>query len=31
MDFPDHSVGKESTCNAEYPGLIPGEDQLEKG
>ena len=22
--FPDSSVGKESTCNAEDPGLIPG-------
>ena len=21
--FPDSSVGKESTCNAEGPGLIP--------
>ena len=24
MDFPDSSVGKESTCNAGDPGLIPG-------
>ena len=24
MGFPDSSVGKESTCNAEDPGLIPG-------
>ena len=24
MDFPDSSVGKESACNAEDPGLIPG-------
>ena len=23
-DFPDSSVGKESTCNAEDPSLIPG-------
>ena len=23
-DFPDGSVGKESACNAEDPGLIPG-------
>ena len=23
LDFPDSSVGKESTCNAEDPGLIP--------
>ena len=23
-DFPDSSVGKESTCNAGDPGLIPG-------
>ena len=22
--FPDSSVGKESTCSAEDPGLIPG-------
>ena len=22
--FPDSSVGKESTCNAEHPGSIPG-------
>ena len=30
--FPDSSVGKESTCNAEDPGLLPGlEDPLEKG
>ena len=24
MTFPDSSVGKESTCNAGDPGLIPG-------
>ena len=24
MGFPDSSVGKESTCNAGDPGLIPG-------
>ena len=24
MDFPDISVGKESTCNDRDPGLIPG-------
>ena len=24
MDFPDNSVGKESACNAEDPGSIPG-------
>ena len=24
MGFPDSSVGKESTCNAEEPGSIPG-------
>ena len=24
MGFPDSSVGKESACNAEDPGLIPG-------
>ena len=24
MGFLDNSVGKESTCNAEDPGLIPG-------
>ena len=24
MGFPDTSVGKEPTCNAEDPGLIPG-------
>ena len=24
MDFPDSSVGKESACNAEDPGSIPG-------
>ena len=24
MDFPDSSVGKESTCNAGEPGSIPG-------
>ena len=24
MGFPDSSVGKESTCNAGNPGLIPG-------
>ena len=24
LDFPDSSVGKESTCNAGNPSLIPG-------
>ena len=24
LGFPDSSVGKESTCNARGPGLIPG-------
>ena len=24
MGFPDSSVGKESACNTEDPGLIPG-------
>ena len=24
LRFPDSSVGKESACNAEDPGLIPG-------
>ena len=24
MDFPDSSIGKESTCNAGDPGSIPG-------
>ena len=24
MGFPDSSVGKESACNAGYPGLSPG-------
>ena len=24
MDFPDSSVGKESSCNAGFPSLIPG-------
>ena len=24
MGFPDSSVGKETTCNAEDPGSIPG-------
>ena len=24
MGFPDSSIGKESTCNAEDPGSIPG-------
>ena len=24
MDFPDSSVGKESTCNAGDPSSIPG-------
>ena len=27
MGFPDSSVGKESTCNAEDPGLIPGSER----
>ena len=32
LGFPDRSVGKESACNAEDPGSIPGsEDLLEKG
>ena len=32
VGFPDSSVGKESTCNAGDPELIPGwEDPLEKG
>ena len=31
MGFPYSSVGKESACNAEDPGSIPGlEDPLEK-
>ena len=31
MAFPDSSVGKESTCNAEDRGSIPGlGDPLEK-
>ena len=29
--FPGDSDGKESVCNAGDPGLIPGEDPLEKG
>ena len=29
-DFPGGSGGKETACNAEDPGLIPGEDPLEK-
>ena len=28
MGFPDSSVGKESTCNAGDPGLIPGSARL---
>ena len=24
LSFPDHSVGKESSCSAGDPGLIPG-------
>ena len=28
MSFPDSSVGKESTCNAGDPGLIPGSGSL---
>ena len=24
MDFPDSSVGKESSCNAGFPSIIPG-------
>ena len=28
MSFPDSSVGKESTCNAGDPGLIPGSADL---
>ena len=32
MGFPDTSGGKESTCNAGDPGLIPGSGRsLEKG
>ena len=32
MGFPAGSDGKESTCNAGDPGLIPGrKDPLEKG
>ena len=32
LGFPGSSAGKESTCNAGDPGLIPGwEDPLEKG
>ena len=32
MDFPGGSNGKESACNAEDPGLIPGSGRsLEKG
>ena len=32
MDFPDSSVGKESTLNAGDPvSLLDGEDLLEKG
>ena len=32
MGFPSSSAGKESTCSAEDPGLILGqEDPLEKG
>ena len=27
LDFPDSSVGKESTCNAGNPGSIPGSDR----
>ena len=27
MGFPGGSAGKESTCNAGDPGLIPGEDK----
>ena len=27
MGFPDSSVGKESVCNAGYPGLIPGSER----
>ena len=26
-DFPDSSVGKESTCNAEDPSLVPGSER----
>ena len=28
MGFPNSSVGKESTCNAEDPGLIPGSERF---
>ena len=27
LGFPDSSVGKESTCNAGDPGLIPGQER----
>ena len=27
MGFPHSSVGKESACNAEDPGLIPGSER----
>src|SRR5574342_155489 len=30
MGFPDSSVGKESTCNAGDPGLIPGSGRSPK-
>ena len=28
QDFPHSSVGKESACNAEDPGMIPGSGRL---
>ena len=31
LGFPDSSVGKESTCNAGDPGLIPGLVGREEG
>ena len=31
MGFPDSSVGKESTCNAGDPGLIPGSGRSGEG
>ena len=30
MGFPDSSIGKESTCNAGDPGLIPGSGRSPK-
>ena len=31
MGFPDSSVGKESTCNARDPSLLPGSGRSEEG